>query len=71
VDFPHRRSAGAPAQRIGQALPSELKGVRRRSAASSHLQVVEANSAVVRFYEKAGYEIESRVSMSKRPPSKV
>jgi hypothetical protein len=34
-------------------------------------EVVETNSAVVRFYEEAGYEIEPGVSMSKRPPSKI
>jgi ribosomal protein S18 acetylase RimI-like enzyme len=34
-----------------------------------NLQVVETNSAVVRFYEEAGYEIEPRLSMSKRLPS--
>jgi ribosomal protein S18 acetylase RimI-like enzyme len=36
-----------------------------------NLQVLETNSAVVRFYEEAGYEIEPRVSMGKRLPSKV
>ena len=33
-----------------------------------NLRIVETNSAVVRFYEEAGYEIEPRVSMSKHPP---
>jgi ribosomal protein S18 acetylase RimI-like enzyme len=59
-------------KRIGQALLSEAE---RRLAALGcikiNLQVVETNSAVVRFYEEAGYEIEPRVSMSKRLPSKV
>jgi ribosomal protein S18 acetylase RimI-like enzyme len=36
-----------------------------------NLQVVETNSAVVRFYEEAGYEIEPRVSMSKRLSFKI
>jgi ribosomal protein S18 acetylase RimI-like enzyme len=57
---------------IGQALLSEAE---RRLAALGcmkiNLQVVETNSAVVRFYEEAGYEIEPRISMSKRLPSKV
>ena len=30
-----------------------------------NLQVVEANSDVVRFYERSGYRIEPRISMSK------
>ena len=59
-------------KRIGQALLSEAE---RRLAALGcikiNLQVVESNSAVVGFYEEAGYEIEPRISMSKRLPSKV
>jgi ribosomal protein S18 acetylase RimI-like enzyme len=59
-------------KRIGQALLTEAE---RRLAALGcikvNLQVLETNSAVVRFYEEAGYEIEPRVSMSKRLPSKV
>ena len=57
-------------KRIGQALLSEAE---RRLAALGcikiNLQVLETNSAVVRFYEEARYEIEPRVSMSKRLPS--
>jgi ribosomal protein S18 acetylase RimI-like enzyme len=57
-------------KRIGQALLSEAE---RRLAALGcikiNLQVVETNAAVVRFYEEAGYEIEPRISMSKRLPS--
>ena len=57
---------------IGHALLSEAE---RRLAALGcikvNLQVLETNSAVVRFYEKAGYEIEPRVSMSKHLLSKV
>lgn len=62
----HRRKG------IGRALLSE--GERRLAALGCikvNLQVVETNSAVVRFYEEAGYEIEPRVSMSKHLPSKV
>jgi ribosomal protein S18 acetylase RimI-like enzyme len=59
-------------KRIGQALLSEAE---RRLAALGcikiNLQVLETNSPVVRFYEEAGYEIEPRVSMSKRLPSKA
>ena len=36
-----------------------------------NLQVLETNSAVVRFYQEAGYEIEPRVSMSKRRRPKI
>jgi ribosomal protein S18 acetylase RimI-like enzyme len=59
-------------KRIGQALLSEAE--RRLVALGCikiNLQVVETNSAVVRFYAEAGYEIEPRVSMSKRLPSKI
>ena len=50
----------------------KLKDAWRRSACIKiNLQVLETNSAVVRFYEEAGYEIEPRVSMGKRLPSKV
>ena len=59
-------------ERIGKKL---LLEVEKRLAALGcikiNLQVVETNSAVVRFYEEAGYEIEPRISMSKRLPSKV
>ena len=59
-------------KRIGQALLFEAE---KRPAALGcikvNLQVLETNSAVVRFYEEAGYEIEPRVSMSKRLPSKL
>ncbi len=57
----HRRKG------IGQALLSEAE---RRLAALGcikvNLQVLETNAAVVRFYGEAGYEIEPRISMSKR-----
>jgi ribosomal protein S18 acetylase RimI-like enzyme len=36
-----------------------------------NLQVFETNSAVVRFYEDAGYKVEPRISMSKILPAKV
>ena len=59
-------------KRIGHALLSEAE---RRLAALGcikiNLQVVKTNSAVVRFYEEAGYEVEPRVSMSKHLPSKI
>jgi ribosomal protein S18 acetylase RimI-like enzyme len=59
-------------RRIGQALLLEAE---RRLAALGctkiNLQVLETNSAVVRFYEEAGYEIEPRVSMSKRLPARI
>ena len=59
-------------KRIGQKLLSEAE---RRLAALGcikiNLQVVETNSAVVRFYEEAGYEIEPRISMSKRLSSRA
>jgi ribosomal protein S18 acetylase RimI-like enzyme len=62
----HRRKG------IGNALLSEAE---RRLAALGcikvNLQVLETNSAVVRFYEEAGYEIEPRVSMSKHLPSEA
>jgi len=33
-----------------------------------NLQVVEANAATVEFYERSGYAIEPRISMSKHLP---
>jgi ribosomal protein S18 acetylase RimI-like enzyme len=52
---------------IGQALIQEAE---RRLAALGcikiNLQVVGLNAAVLGFYQKAGYDIEERVSMSKR-----
>ncbi|WEK52821.1 MAG: GNAT family acetyltransferase [Candidatus Kaistia colombiensis] len=54
-------------KRIGQALLLEAE---ERLAALGclkiNLQVVASNAAVVRFYEGAGYQVEPRVSMSKR-----
>jgi ribosomal protein S18 acetylase RimI-like enzyme len=62
----HRRKG------IGRALLAEAE---RRLAALGcikiNLQVVETNPAVVRFYEKAGYQIEPRISMSRRLPPKA
>jgi ribosomal protein S18 acetylase RimI-like enzyme len=59
-------------KRIGQKLLTEAE---RRLAALGcikiNLQVLETNSAVVRFYEEAGYEIEPRISMSKRLSSRA
>jgi ribosomal protein S18 acetylase RimI-like enzyme len=54
-------------KRIGRALLLEAeKRLAALGCIKINLQVVERNSAVVRFYEEAGYEIEPRVSMSKR-----
>jgi ribosomal protein S18 acetylase RimI-like enzyme len=59
-------------KRIGRALLSEAEGrLAALGCIKINLQVLETNSAVVRFYEEAGYEIEPRVSMSKRLPCKV
>ena len=60
----HRR------KRIGQALLLEAeKRLAALGCIKINLQILETNSAVVRFYEEAGYEIEPRVSMSKRLPA--
>jgi ribosomal protein S18 acetylase RimI-like enzyme len=60
----HRR------ERIGQALLLEAeKRLAALGCIKINLQVLEANSAVVRFYEEAGYEIEPRISMSKHLPA--
>jgi ribosomal protein S18 acetylase RimI-like enzyme len=62
----HRR------KRIGQALLLEAeKRLAALGCIKINLQILETNSAVVRFYEEAGYEIEPRVSMSKRLPCKA
>jgi ribosomal protein S18 acetylase RimI-like enzyme len=54
-------------KRIGRALLSEAEGrLAALGCIKINLQVLETNSAVVRFYEEAGYEIEPRISMSKR-----
>jgi ribosomal protein S18 acetylase RimI-like enzyme len=51
---------------IGQAL---ISAAEERLAALGclkiNLQVVESNSAVVAFYQRAGYQVEERISMSK------
>ena len=55
---------------VGQSL---LMGAERRLAALGcvkvNLQVVQSNSATVEFYEKSGYQIEPRISMSKHLPA--
>jgi ribosomal protein S18 acetylase RimI-like enzyme len=57
-------------ERIGKKLLLESeKRLAALGCIKINLQVVETNSAVVRFYEEAGYEIEPRISMSKRLPS--
>jgi ribosomal protein S18 acetylase RimI-like enzyme len=59
-------------KRIGQALLLEAeKRLAALGCIKVNLQVLETNSAVVRFYEEAGYEIEPRISMSKRLPCKA
>jgi ribosomal protein S18 acetylase RimI-like enzyme len=59
----HRR------KRIGRALLLEAEGrLAALGCIKINLQILETNSAVVRFYEEAGYEIEPRISMSKRLP---
>jgi len=49
-----------------------LREAERRLAALGcvkvNLQVVESNSGTVEFYKKAGYQVEPRISMSKRLP---
>lgn len=51
---------------VGRDLLTEAE---RRLAALGcvkvNLQVVESNAATVEFYEKSGYQIEPRISMSK------
>jgi len=53
-------------QGIGQAL---ISAAEERLAALGcikiNLQVVESNSSVVGFYQRAGYHVEKRISMSK------
>jgi len=57
---------------IGRALLLEAeKRLAALGCIKINLQVLEINSAVVRFYEEAGYKIEPRISMSKRLPCKV
>jgi ribosomal protein S18 acetylase RimI-like enzyme len=59
-------------KRVGQALLLEAESrLAVLGCIKINLQVLEANSVVVRFYEKAGYEIEPRISMSKRLSFKV
>ena len=62
----HRR------ERIGQALLLEAeKRLAALGCIKINLQVLETNSEVFPFYEEAGYEIEPRISMSKRLPCKA
>lgn len=54
-------------QSIGQLLMAEAE--RRLSAMGCvkiNLQVVESNAEVVAFYRRCGFEVEPRISMSKR-----
>jgi ribosomal protein S18 acetylase RimI-like enzyme len=57
---------------IGHALLAEAEWrLAALGCIKVNLQVRETNAAVVRFYKEAGYEIEPRVSMSKRLPGNV
>jgi ribosomal protein S18 acetylase RimI-like enzyme len=57
----HRR------QGIGTALMTQVEeGLAHVGCPKLNLQVRATNREVVRFYEKLGYEVEERVSMSKR-----
>ena len=59
-------------KRIGRALLSEAESrLAVLGCIKINLQVLETNSEVVPFYEEAGYEIEPRISMSKRLPCKA
>jgi ribosomal protein S18 acetylase RimI-like enzyme len=59
-------------KRIGQTLLLEAeKRLAALGCIKINLQVVEANSSAVRFYEQAGFSIEPRISMSKHLPLKV
>ena len=59
-------------KRIGQALLLEAeKRMAALGCIKINLQVLETNSEVFPFYEEAGYEIEPRISMSKRLPCKA
>jgi ribosomal protein S18 acetylase RimI-like enzyme len=59
-------------KRIGRLLLSEAeKRLAALGCLKINLQVIESNSAVVRFYEEAGYEVEPRISMSKLLSRKV
>ncbi len=52
---------------IGEALIQEAeKRLAALGCIKINLQVVSSNAAVLGFYKKAGYEVEERVSMSKR-----
>ena len=71
MDLQDRCSPVSSAQK-GQALLLEAEGcLAALGCIKINLQVLETNSAVVRFYEEAGYEIEPRISMSKLLPCKV
>ena len=51
---------------IGQALIAAAEErLATLGCVKVNLQVVESNSAVVAFYERAGYQVERRISMSK------
>lgn len=52
---------------IGQALIAEAeKRLQMLGCTKINLQVVASNAAVLGFYRRLGYEVEERISMSKR-----
>jgi ribosomal protein S18 acetylase RimI-like enzyme len=52
---------------IGQALIAEAeRRLERLGCIKVNLQVISSNSSVVAFYRRLGYDVEERISMSKR-----
>lgn len=64
--------AVAPEQRrqgFGRTLMAAAEArLRALGCAKINLQIMRTNADVVRFYERAGYAIEDRISMGKRLP---
>ena len=62
--------AVAPEQRrqgFGRAMMAAAEQrLRELGCAKINLQIMRTNADVVRFYERAGYAIEDRISMGKR-----
>jgi ribosomal protein S18 acetylase RimI-like enzyme len=51
---------------IGRAMMAAVEAaLRARGCPKINLQIVDANAAVAAFYERLGYAVEARVSMSK------
>jgi ribosomal protein S18 acetylase RimI-like enzyme len=56
---------------IGQALIREAEArLQKLGCSKINLQVVASNASVVGFYRRLGYEVEERISMSKRIPAR-